>query len=226
MDRAIYRDWTLTETTNPNEDCETGGSVTMGVYIEPSGLDPVVAQGGGTGGNHAFYLSIPPSALISSAARLSESRTVCSLIAIAPVDGQYRPADQFVPIENVIHGTVRENYDLLIEHDLAIVSIAQVIEHRRRAEKLVRRAHKRGHLIATLAQLAHDMAADESGSSGDELHGGEQPYLPEIRPPEKCGASGASRSDPAKSGKRRVAPSPHLLLSGLRCRRRSPRPRR
>jgi prephenate dehydratase len=25
-----------------------------------------------------------------------------------------------VPIENVIHGTVRENYDLLIEHDLAI----------------------------------------------------------------------------------------------------------
>lgn len=26
-----------------------------------------------------------------------------------------------VPIENVIHGTVRENYDLLIEHDLAIV---------------------------------------------------------------------------------------------------------
>ena len=31
---------------------KTGGSVTMGVYIEPSGLDPVVAQGGGTGGNH------------------------------------------------------------------------------------------------------------------------------------------------------------------------------
>ena len=26
-----------------------------------------------------------------------------------------------VPIENVIHGTVRENYDLLIEHDLTIV---------------------------------------------------------------------------------------------------------
>ncbi len=26
-----------------------------------------------------------------------------------------------IPIENVIHGTVRENYDLLIEHDLAIV---------------------------------------------------------------------------------------------------------
>ena len=26
-----------------------------------------------------------------------------------------------VPIENVIHGTVRENYDLLLEHDLAIV---------------------------------------------------------------------------------------------------------
>ena len=31
---------------------KTGGTVTMGVYIEPSGLDPVVAQGGGTGGNH------------------------------------------------------------------------------------------------------------------------------------------------------------------------------
>lgn len=29
-----------------------GGVVTMGVYIETSGLDPVVAQGGGTGGNH------------------------------------------------------------------------------------------------------------------------------------------------------------------------------
>ena len=25
-----------------------------------------------------------------------------------------------VPIENVINGTVRENYDLLLEHDLAI----------------------------------------------------------------------------------------------------------
>ncbi|HUP73033.1 MAG TPA: ABC transporter substrate-binding protein [Acidimicrobiales bacterium] len=31
---------------------KTGGSVTMGVFAEPSGLDPVVAQGGGTGGNH------------------------------------------------------------------------------------------------------------------------------------------------------------------------------
>jgi peptide/nickel transport system substrate-binding protein len=29
-----------------------GGQVTMGVFAEPSGLDPVVAQGGGTGGNH------------------------------------------------------------------------------------------------------------------------------------------------------------------------------
>ena len=26
-----------------------------------------------------------------------------------------------VPIENVVNGTVRENYDLLLEHDLAIV---------------------------------------------------------------------------------------------------------
>ena len=31
---------------------KTGGTVTMGVFAEPSGLDPVVAQGGGTGGNH------------------------------------------------------------------------------------------------------------------------------------------------------------------------------
>ena len=31
---------------------KTGGQVTMGVFAEPSGLDPVVAQGGGTGGNH------------------------------------------------------------------------------------------------------------------------------------------------------------------------------
>jgi peptide/nickel transport system substrate-binding protein len=31
---------------------QDGGTITMGTYIEPSGLDPVVAQGGGTGGNH------------------------------------------------------------------------------------------------------------------------------------------------------------------------------
>src|SRR5687768_17555590 len=31
---------------------KVGGTVTMGVFAEPSGLDPVVAQGGGTGGNH------------------------------------------------------------------------------------------------------------------------------------------------------------------------------
>ena len=30
------------------------------------------------------------------------------------------PRPGVVPIENVIHGTVRENYDLLLEHDLAI----------------------------------------------------------------------------------------------------------
>ncbi|MEO8692924.1 MAG: ABC transporter substrate-binding protein [Acidimicrobiales bacterium] len=43
-----------TATTTPATTAapKTGGSVTMGVYIEPSGLDPVVAQGGGTGGNH------------------------------------------------------------------------------------------------------------------------------------------------------------------------------
>ncbi|HEX7094487.1 MAG TPA: ABC transporter substrate-binding protein, partial [Acidimicrobiales bacterium] len=36
---------TTTETPEP------GGIITMGTYTEPSGLDPVVAQGGGTSGN-------------------------------------------------------------------------------------------------------------------------------------------------------------------------------
>src|SRR6186713_2744481 len=31
---------------------QDGGTITMGTYTEPSGLDPVVAQGGGTSGNH------------------------------------------------------------------------------------------------------------------------------------------------------------------------------
>jgi peptide/nickel transport system substrate-binding protein len=31
---------------------KVGGALTMAVYSEPSGLDPVVPQGGGTGGNH------------------------------------------------------------------------------------------------------------------------------------------------------------------------------
>jgi peptide/nickel transport system substrate-binding protein len=31
---------------------QDGGVITMGTYTEPSGLDPVVAQGGGTSGNH------------------------------------------------------------------------------------------------------------------------------------------------------------------------------
>jgi peptide/nickel transport system substrate-binding protein len=31
---------------------KTGGVITMGTYTEPSGLDPVVPQGGGTSGNH------------------------------------------------------------------------------------------------------------------------------------------------------------------------------
>ena len=39
---------TTTTTATPQD----GGTITMGTYIEPSGLDPVVAQGGGTGGNH------------------------------------------------------------------------------------------------------------------------------------------------------------------------------
>jgi ABC-type transport system substrate-binding protein len=31
---------------------KSGGTLTMAVFAEPSGLDPVVPQGGGTGGNH------------------------------------------------------------------------------------------------------------------------------------------------------------------------------
>ena len=45
---------------------------------------------------------------------------------------------------------------------------------------------------------------------------GESQYLPEIRPPEKCAACGASQSDPANSGKPWVAQNADLLLDGHR----------
>ena len=51
---------------------------------------------------------------------------------------------------------------------------------------------------------------------------GESQYLPKIRPPEKCGASGASQSDPAKSAKPWVARAADLVLDRDSCRRRSP----
>jgi hypothetical protein len=44
---------------------------------------------------------------------------------------------------------------------------------------------------------------------------GEAQYLPKIRPSEKCGACGASPTDPANSGKPGVAPSAELLSDGL-----------
>jgi prephenate dehydratase len=49
-----------------------------------------------------------------------ERRSVGSFRAVFEVVASGGVAAGVVPIENVIHGTVRENYDLLIEHDLAI----------------------------------------------------------------------------------------------------------
>ena len=40
------------EATTTTATPKSGGVITMGTYTEPSGLDPVVAQGGGTSGNH------------------------------------------------------------------------------------------------------------------------------------------------------------------------------
>ena len=49
-----------------------------------------------------------------------ERRSVASFRAVFEAVASGEAAAGVVPIENVIHGTVRENYDLLIEHDLAI----------------------------------------------------------------------------------------------------------
>lgn len=49
-----------------------------------------------------------------------ERRAVGSFRAVFETVAAGDAAAGVVPIENVIHGTVRENYDLLIEHDLAI----------------------------------------------------------------------------------------------------------
>jgi hypothetical protein len=43
----------------------------------------------------------------------------------------------------------------------------------------------------------------------------EATLLSKIRPPEKCGPSGASPSDPAKSAKRRLARATDLLFDGV-----------
>lgn len=49
-----------------------------------------------------------------------ERRSVGSFRAVFEAVAAGDAAAGVVPIENVIHGTVRENYDLLIEHDLSI----------------------------------------------------------------------------------------------------------
>src|SRR5688500_13132537 len=49
-----------------------------------------------------------------------ERRAVASFRAVFEAVAAGEAAAGVVPIENVIHGTVRENYDLLIEHDLTI----------------------------------------------------------------------------------------------------------
>ena len=49
-----------------------------------------------------------------------ERRSVASFRAVFEAVASGEAVAGVVPIENVIHGTVRENYDLLIEHDLAI----------------------------------------------------------------------------------------------------------
>src|SRR5687768_8295286 len=49
-----------------------------------------------------------------------ERRSVASFRAVFEAVASGDAAAGVVPIENVIHGTVRENYDLLIEHDLTI----------------------------------------------------------------------------------------------------------
>ncbi len=49
-----------------------------------------------------------------------ERRSVASFRAVFEAVASREAVAGVVPIENVIHGTVRENYDLLIEHDLTI----------------------------------------------------------------------------------------------------------
>ena len=49
-----------------------------------------------------------------------ERRSVASFRAVFEAVASGEAVAGVVPIENVIHGTVRENYDLLIEHDLTI----------------------------------------------------------------------------------------------------------
>jgi prephenate dehydratase len=49
-----------------------------------------------------------------------ERRSVASFRAVFEAVASGGALAGVVPIENVIHGTVRENYDLLIEHDLTI----------------------------------------------------------------------------------------------------------
>ena len=56
-------------------------------------------------------------------------RSVASFRAVFESVASGEAAAGVVPIENVIHGTVRENYDLLIEHDLTIAGEVIVPVH-------------------------------------------------------------------------------------------------
>ena len=56
-------------------------------------------------------------------------RSVASFRAVFEAVASGEAAAGVVPIENVIHGTVRENYDLLIEHDLTIAGEVIVPVH-------------------------------------------------------------------------------------------------
>src|SRR5215211_8239152 len=95
----------------------------------------------------------------------------------------------------------------------------------------LRAASERAHGPPLRDEAAQKTTADVSGPSGDELHErgatlavaqavggarGAAMLLSEIRPPEKCAASGASESDPANSVKRWVAPRAELVFDGPR----------
>lgn len=73
---------------------------------------------------HAIAYAGEPGAFAEDAVLVAfgdvERRSVGSFRSVFEAVASGDAAAGVVPIENVIHGTVRENYDLLIEHDLAI----------------------------------------------------------------------------------------------------------
>ena len=79
-----------------------------------------------------------------------------------------------VPIENVIHGTVRENYDLLIEYDLTI-----------RGEVVVPVRLCRGRFLAR-RNKACDQAIHENGVSADRAGEEDQNQREECERSRRC----------------------------------------